>query len=108
MVPWSELEPDQAETLLAVLLYNEHHRAVRVRPSRGDYGIDVLNPNPTAPETLDVYQIKYFHGTLTASQKGQVEKSFRRVLIGLVRRGIPLADWYLLAPVDNTIDAQRD
>jgi hypothetical protein len=108
MVPWSELEPDQAETLLAVLLYNEHRRAVRVRPSRGDYGIDVLNPNPTAPETFDVYQIKYFHGTLTASQKGQVEKSFRRVLIGLVRRSIPLAEWYLLAPVDNTIDGQLD
>ncbi|WP_409429177.1 hypothetical protein [Mycobacterium sp. SMC-11] len=108
MVPWSELEPGQAETLLAVLLYNEHRRAVRVRPSRGDYGIDVLNPNPEAPETFDVYQIKYFHGTLTAGQKGQVEKSFRRVLIGLVRRGIPLANWYLLAPVDNTIDAQLD
>jgi hypothetical protein len=108
MVPWSELEPDQAETLLAVLLYNEHRGAVRVRPSRGDYGIDVLNPNHTAPETFDVYQIKYFHGTLTASQKGQVEKSFHRLLIGLVRRGIPLADWYLLAPVDNTIDAQLD
>jgi hypothetical protein len=85
MVPWSELEPDQAETLLAVLLYNEHRRAVRVRPSRGDFGIDVLNPNPTAPETFDVYQIKYFHRTLTDSQKGQVEKSFRRLLIGLDR-----------------------
>jgi hypothetical protein len=33
MVPWSELEPDQAETLLAVLLYNEHRRAVHVRAS---------------------------------------------------------------------------
>ncbi|MBS1691212.1 MAG: hypothetical protein JST91_03205 [Actinobacteria bacterium] len=108
IVPWSELEPDHAETLLAVLLYNKHPRAVRVRPSRGDFGIDVLNPNPDAPEMFDVYQIKYFHGTLTAGQKGQVEKSFRRLLIGLVRRGIPLADWYLLAPVDNTIDAQLD
>ncbi len=108
IVPWSELEPDHAETLLAVLLYNEHPRAVRVRPSRGDYGIDVLNANPEAPETFDVYQIKYFAGTLTASQKGQVEKSFRRLLIGLVRRGISLADWYLVAPVDNTIDAQLD
>lgn len=68
MVPWSELEPDQAETLLAVLLYNEHRRAVRVRPSLGDYGIDVLNP-----EAFDVYRIKYVHGTLTASQKGQVD-----------------------------------
>ncbi|MGO8963738.1 hypothetical protein [Mycobacterium sp.] len=87
-VEWSELETGQAETLLAVLLYNEHPQTTRVRPSRGDYGIDVLNPNDSAPETFDVYQIKYFPRSLTLGQKGQVEKSFRRLLIGLVRRRI--------------------
>jgi hypothetical protein len=108
IVPWSELDPDQAETLLAVLLYNEHRRSVRVRPSPGDFGVDVLNPQPTTPESFDVYQIKYFAKSLTANQKGQVEKSFRRLLIGLIRRTIPLGDWYLLAPVDNTLDGQLD
>ncbi|TXI56463.1 hypothetical protein [Mycolicibacterium mageritense] len=108
VVPWSELEADQAETLLAVLLYNEHPRAVRVRPSRGDWGIDVLNPHDSAPDTFDVYQIKYFSRSLTAGQKGQVEKSFRRMLLGLARREIPAADWYLLIPVDPTIDNQMD
>jgi hypothetical protein len=30
------------------------------------------------------------------------------LLIGLVRRGIPVADWYLVAPVDSTVDQQMD
>jgi predicted RNase H-like HicB family nuclease len=107
-VEWSELEAPQAETLLSVLLYNEHPKATRIRPSRGDFGIDVLVPNNSAPETFDVYQIKYFSKSLTASQRGQVEQSFRRLLIGLVRRAISVADWYLVIPVDNTLDTQMD
>jgi hypothetical protein len=30
------------------------------------------------------------------------------LLIGLVHRGISDADWYLVAPVDNTLDQQMD
>jgi hypothetical protein len=68
----------------------------------------VLVPNESAPKTFDVYQIKYFPKALTAGQRGQVEKSFRRLLTGLVRRGIPVANWYLVIPVDNTLDKQLD
>ena len=107
-VEWSELEAPQAETLLSVLLYNEHPKATRVRPSQGDFGIDVLVPSDSAPEAFDAYQIKYFSKSLTASQRGQVEKSFRRFLIGLARRGLSVADWYLVIPVDNTLDTQMD
>ena len=107
-VEWSELVPDQTETLLAVLLYSEYPLATRVRPSQGDYGIDVLVPNGLAPNTFDVYQIKYFHQALNASQKSQIEKSFRRLLIGLVRRDVPVADWYLVMPLDPTTDNLLD
>jgi hypothetical protein len=103
-VEWSELAGEQTETLLAVLLYNDHPEATRVRPSQGDFGIDVLIPSSSAPDTFDVYQIKKFAQSLTANQKGQVEESFRRLLIGLVRRGVPLADWYLMMPLDPTVD----
>lgn len=103
-VEWSELEPSQSETLLAVLLYSKYPRATRIRPSQGDFGIDVLVPNESAPETFDVYQIKYFHASLTASQKGQIDKSFRRMLIGLIRRQVPVADWYLVMPLNPTVD----
>jgi hypothetical protein len=107
-VEWSELVPDQTETLLAVLLYSEYPMATRVRPSQGDYGIDVLVPNGLASAIFDVYQIKYFHQTLSASQKSQIEKSFRRLLIGLVRRNVPVADWYLVMPLDPTTDNLLD
>lgn len=103
-VEWSELVGEQAETLLAVLLYNEYSDATRVRPSQGDFGIDVLKPNVSTPDTFDVYQIKKFAQSLTANQKGQVEESFRRLLVGLVRRDVPIADWYLVMPLDPTVD----
>jgi hypothetical protein len=108
-VPWSELGGDQAETLISNLLYSEHPKtATRVRPSRGDYGIDVVVPNASAPDKIDVYQIKKFFETLTANQRGQVEKSFRRFLLGFVRGGWPIADWYLLMPVDPTSEKDSD
>ena len=103
-VEWSELVGEQAETLLAVLLYNEYPDATRVRPSQGDFGIDVVKPNSSAPDTFDVYQIKKFAQSLTASQKGQVDESFRRLLIGFIRRDVPIADWYLMMPLDPTVD----
>ena len=44
-VEWTELGGDEAETVLANLIYSEHPTATRVRPSRGDFGLDVLNPS---------------------------------------------------------------
>ena len=109
-VEWSELGGDEAETVVANLLYSERRSSTRVRPSRGDFGIDVLDPSKREAGKYDVYQIKRYAKTLTASQKKEIEKSFRRVLVGLVRREppVPLGDWYLIAPVDNTVDNQLD
>ena len=109
-VEWSELGGDEAETVLANLVYNKHPLATRVRPSRGDWGIDLLVPSTREPGKYDVYQIKKFATTLTNTQKREVKDSFRRVLLGLVRRQppVPLADWYLVAPVDLTVDNQLD
>src|SRR6266545_2919480 len=99
-VEWSALSGDDVEAVLSNLLYNAHGRALRIRPSHGDYGIDVLVPTDADPETWDVYQIKKFAQNLTSNQKIQIETSFRRALVGLVRRGVPLNDWYLVTPLD--------
>jgi hypothetical protein len=108
-VPWSTLDGDRAEALIANLLYSEHpKKATRIRPSRGDYGIDVAVPNAAEPDKIDVYQIKKFYETLTANQRGQVEKSFRRFLLGFVRGGWPIADWYLMMPVDPTSEKDSE
>jgi hypothetical protein len=107
-VEWSALSGDDVEAVLSNLLYNVYERALRVRPSQGDYGIDVLVPTDERPEKWDVYQIKKFAQNLTANQKSQIEDSFGRVLVGLVRRGVPLNDWYLVMPLDPTLDNLLD
>jgi hypothetical protein len=61
-------------------------------------------PAAANPDVVDVYQIKKFATNLTTSQKFQVEESFRRLVIGFVRRRIPVGDWYLVMPLDPTLD----
>jgi hypothetical protein len=103
-VEWAALEGGEAETVISNLLYNKYGRAVRVRPGQGDYGIDVLIPATADPEPWDVYQIKKFATNLEPGQKTQIEKSFSRMLIGIVRRGFKVRNWYLVMPLDPTPD----
>lgn len=107
-VEWAALGGDEVETVVSMLIFNEHPRATRIRPSQGDYGIDLLTPHPEDATHSDVWQIKKFAANLVESQKGQIEKSFRRVLIALVRRGVRLADWYLVMPLDPTLENALD
>jgi hypothetical protein len=107
-IEWAAIGGDEVETVVSMFIYNEHPQAVRIRPSQGDFGIDVLDPRPPDRALADVYQIKKFATNLESSEKRQIENSFRRVLVGLVRRGIPLADWYLVMPLDLTIDNRLD
>lgn len=93
---------DEVEEVLAILLYNEHPGSVRIRPSKGDYGVDVLVPKANSDGVMDVYQIKKFALNLSASQKTQIKNSFKRCLVGLVRRKTLLGDWYLVTPLDPT------
>lgn len=103
-VEWSVLEGGQVETLLANLIYNLDGRSLRIRPSQGDYGIDVIRPSEADPARWDIYQIKKFAQNLTAGQKGQIIKSFASAMIGMLRKDVPLADWYLVLPLDPTLE----
>jgi hypothetical protein len=107
-VEWSALSGDDVEAVLSNLIYNRHSRALRIRPSQGDYGIDVIVPTETTPETWDVYQIKKFALNLTTGQKTQIKDSFKRILLALVRRDVPLNNWYLVTPLDPTLENLLD
>jgi hypothetical protein len=103
-VAWTVIGGEVAETVLSNLLYNDHPNAVRIRPSRGDLGIDVLVPLDPSGELFDVYQLKKFAQNLEDSEKRQIKDSFRRFLIGVGRHRVPAADWYLMMPLDPTKD----
>ena len=55
-IPWERISGDEAETIIAVYVCRENPDAVKVRPSRGDGGIDLLCKRDD--DTYDVYQVK--------------------------------------------------
>ena len=107
-VEWTVLDGAMAESILATSIYIDRPRSNRIRPSRGDYGIDVLEPVAGGDELFDVWQIKRFATNLGSSEKRQIDKSFRRVLLALVRRGVTLRHWHLVLPLDPTVENRLD
>jgi hypothetical protein len=107
-VEWAALHGDEVEAVLANLLYNWNGQAQRIRPTQGDFGIDVIVPASDDAEPWDVYQIKKYATNLTRGQKSKVVESFARMLIGLVRENLPIGDWYLVMPLDPTLDNLQD
>jgi len=75
-VEWTRTEPGDIEHVVSMLLCRENPSAVRIRPSRGDGGIDVLTPSRDGTGVA-VYQVKSFTRNLTQGQKAQAERSFR-------------------------------
>jgi hypothetical protein len=100
-VEWTRTEPGDIEQVVSMLLCRESPSATRVRPSRGDGGIDVLAPSSEGAGVA-VYQVKSFSSNLTAGQKAQIERSFRRLLDYARGHGLRVAEWYLTLPLDPT------
>lgn len=107
-VEWTVLDGAMAESILATSIYIDRPRSNRIRPSKGDYGIDVLEPVAGGDDLFDVWQIKRFATNLKSSEKTQIDESFRRVLTALVRRGVTLRHWHLVLPLDPTIENRLD
>lgn len=97
-VEWSRLSPEEFETVCGILLLRRFDRATRVKPGRGDQGIDVLIPH--ADNSIGVVQVKSFSGPkLTPSHKKQIAASLARVN---QKHRQTIADWQLLLPMDPT------
>jgi hypothetical protein len=100
-VEWTRTEPGDIEHVVSMLLCRENPSAVRIRPSHGDGGIDVLAPSRDGTGVA-VYQVKSFTRNLTQGQKAQAERSFRRLLDYAEGRGLHVMEWYLTLPLCPT------
>ena len=100
-VEWTRREPGEIEHLIAIMLCRENPSAIRIRPSRGDGGIDILVPHDD-PRTVSVYQVKSFSENLTTQQKAKIERSFHRLCDFAHQQGITVRAWYLTVPLDPT------
>ena len=100
-VEWARLSGDDVEHVVAVMLAREHPWANRIRPSKGDRGLDVVVPRPEIGG-VDVYQVKSFAVNLGSGEKRQIAQSFQRVVAHAAETGLAIVNWYLVLPLDPT------
>ena len=100
-VSWATIPPDLTEQLIGVMLCRQRPRAVRVRASQGDGGIDVMVR--VEDGRTDIYQVKYFATPLDDSRKGQIRNSLRRIIDNTA---VVVRNWYLTLPL-NPSNAER-
>lgn len=100
MIAWETHSGEDVERAIATYVCLEHPTAVRIRPSQGDGGIDVIRPLDDGG--VAVYQIKRFAANLTAGQKRQIRDSWEAVLEYASDEGVDLREWFLVMPLDPT------
>lgn len=102
-VPWVTTPPDQIEQIVAVLLGNKDERAFRIRPSKGDGGLDVLLP-AEREGYFDDYQVKKFATNLDDNQKRQIVESLTRARDTHNDPTSPflIENWHLTLPLNRT------
>lgn len=104
-IPWTVVDPDTIERIIAVGLCRRHQHARRVKPSQGDGGLDVLVPISSASQLeVENYQVKKFADGLDASRKEQIKKSLKRAIATHKsdKFNYAISRWHLALPMDLT------
>lgn len=99
-VEWTRLEGNDVEAVVSMLLCLENPDATRVRPAKGDQGIDVLVPLPEGG--LAVYQVKRHAENLTASNRSKLAASHKKMRESTYLDGRNVRAWYPTMPLDPT------
>lgn len=106
-VEWTRLEGGQVEAVVAMFVNRERPDSVRISPSRGDGGVDILDRR-AGPDGSDVvYQVKRFTGPLSSRQKGEVAKSLETLLDDKRWVDLAVGEWILVMPWDPTPEAEQ-
>src|SRR4051794_29695878 len=100
-INWGVIDGDLVEKVVAVMLHQERPHSWRRRASRGDKGVDVIDPVEAGDE---IFQIKRFAETPDANQKRQIAKSLQRLADAHTR---PIARWNLVLPCDPTSELEE-
>jgi hypothetical protein len=83
-----------------MFLCRELPHAYRIRPSRGDGGVDVCVP--VSPGHVEIYQVKKFAENLSSNQKQQIVKSHKRIQKYAKKRNWTIDKWHLTLPLERT------
>lgn len=104
-IPWTRYSGEDVESVLATFISLEERDAIKIRPSRGDGGIDLIVYLDAV--TVDIYQIKKFAENLKSSQKAQIENSWKELLTTTADLHVKINNWHLVMPLDPTNENLR-
>lgn len=104
-IPWTRYSGEDVESVLATFISLEVRNAIKIRPSRGDGGIDLIVYLDA--ETVDIYQIKKFAENLKNSQKAQIENSWQELSATTAVLHVKINSWHLVMPLDPTNENLR-
>jgi hypothetical protein len=104
-VEWTRLDGNDVEAVVAMFVNREHPRSVRITPSVGDGGVDIVDASAGPDGTDDVYQVKKYTEPLTSRQKSEVEGSLKTLTSDERWTDLRLGTWYLITPWDPTPEA---
>jgi len=110
-VEWGRYEGDDVEAVIAMMLNREHPNSVRITPSQGDGGVDILDRGAAEDGGDVVYQVKRHAAPLTSGQKTKVANSAKRLLDpvdGDPRwKSLNVAMWRLVTPWNPSPEAEK-
>lgn len=103
-IPWTVVDPDTIERMIAVGLCRRHQHARRIRPSQGDGGLDVLVPEGQSQFHVEDHQVEKFADGLDDSRKSQIKKSLKTAIATHqdTTSRYTISRWYLTLPTDLT------
>lgn len=101
-VEWTRLEGNDVEAVVAMFVNRERPTSVRITPSRGDGGVDILD----RAAGDEVYQVKRYCEPLDKKQKDEVEKSLQTLTKDPRWADLDVTIWRLVTPWDPTPEAE--
>jgi hypothetical protein len=89
-----------------MLINREHPNSVRITPSKGDGGVDILDRGASANGGDIVYQVKRYTRPLSTTQKDNIEESWTRLQSDPRWATLNVQEWHLVTPWDPTPEAE--
>jgi len=105
-IEWTRLDGGDVEAVVAMFVNRERSNSVRITPSRGDGGVDILDRAAGRDGCDVVYQVKRYTAPLQARQKQEIEGSFGTLRADERWASLNVGEWHLVMPWDPTPEAE--
>lgn len=107
LVEWTRLEGGQTEAVVAMMVNRERPNSIRITPSRGDGGVDILDRREGPDGSDVVYQVKRYTEPLTPKQKTDVKDSLDTLTTDKRWLDLTVKEWHLVTPWNPTPEVEH-